>query len=215
MEDEERVAGHSRAGRDAYDVGRVLAFSDGVFAIAITLLVLTIPIPSVPSNSGNREMWSALVSVSPHLLGFAISFAVVGNMWLGHHRLLRRLERIDTRTVLLNLLLLFFICLLPFSTGVLVRSGDLAVAVDLYAANVALSGLTFGGLWIHLQRHPSLLQPGAAPANRLVYARTLTPTVVFLISIPMAWLSSTAAYVCWLLLIPVSAWLNRHGDARG
>ncbi len=91
-EPEKLLAG---AGRSGYDLGRTLAFTDGVFAIAITLLVLTIPIPRFPGSPTNAELWRALLGQAPHLIGFAVSFYVVGAMWVAHHGLLRHLERVN------------------------------------------------------------------------------------------------------------------------
>jgi len=185
VEVEERAVGPSTARRNAYNMGRVFAFSDGVFAIAITLLVLSIPIPSLREAATNGEIWSALINDSFGLIGLAISLYVVGMQWMVHHRLPRYVERIDVRVLWLNLLLLLFICLVPFSTGVLVRFGDGALALNVCATNVAAAQLAFSGLWLYLHRHRQLLDPVATPATPLMFARPLTPAAVFLVSMPL------------------------------
>jgi uncharacterized membrane protein len=94
------------------EVARIAAFSDGVFAIAITLLALQLEIPF-----GDRvDVWAGLRDLWPSFLSFAISFAVIGAYWIAHHRLFSLVERYDRRLLWLNLLALFFIVLMPFTT---------------------------------------------------------------------------------------------------
>lgn len=204
----------SRTGREAYDVGRLLAFTDGVFAIAITLLVLNIPVPQLGPRTTNAALGSALLSQSIGLVGFALSFYVVGMQWLLHHRLLRHLQRVDGRLLSMNLAYLLFVCLLPFTTAVLVRYGDLALATAVYAGNVAVAGILAMGIRIYLHRRRALLEPSAPAATKLGYVRSLAPPAIFLISIPLAWVqislagfSSNLGMLTWFLLIPVSRFL--------
>ena len=118
-DDELRAA----AGRptNGYDLGRLLAFSDGVFAIAITLLVLNIPVPNLPAGTGPDEIRGALLALKPNLGGFVLSFFLVGTYWIGHHRLLLGANRLDGAGLWLNLFVLATVCLIPFSSGVLIR----------------------------------------------------------------------------------------------
>src|ERR1700730_2010910 len=109
----------------SYDVGRLLAFSDGVFAIAITLLVLGIPVPNVPPGPDQAARLAATLSgTAGNLEGFALSFVLVGAQWISHHRILRGVTFSTARLLWLNLLLLLGICLVPFATSLLVRYGD-------------------------------------------------------------------------------------------
>jgi uncharacterized membrane protein len=190
-------------GRDAYDLGRLLTFTDGVFAIAITLLVLAIPVPGAVARPSNAELGSQLLTLAPNLLGFVLSFYVIGTQWRLHHVLLRDVRRVDSLFLSLNLLLLLFICLLPFTTAVLVRY-DVAVAVDMYAANVALTALTTTAIRFKLNHTPSLLDPVTTTVGRRTYLRGLAQAAIFVVSIPLAWLNVDLAYGAWLLAIPVS-----------
>src|SRR3954463_12583090 len=99
------------------DVDRVVAFSDGVFAIAITLLVLSIDVPNVPDDRLN----DALRDLLPFVYTYALSFVIVGLYWLAHHRLFRSLERVDRTLLWINLLVLGVVALIPFPTEVLGR----------------------------------------------------------------------------------------------
>src|SRR5437660_1262799 len=93
------------------DAGRVLALSDGVFAIASTLLALDL---RVPTGLDSTQLRAALVELVPSVQAFAISFLVIGLLWLGHRRQFARLRRITGSVVALNVVLLGFVAVLPF-----------------------------------------------------------------------------------------------------
>jgi uncharacterized membrane protein len=119
------------------EVARIAAFSDGVFAIAITLLALQLDIPS----GENVDVWAALHSLWPSFLSFGISFAVIGAYWIAHHRLFSLIDRYDRKLLWLNLLSLFFIVLMPFTTSLIGEHGGSSdVAVVVYAVSVAAAG---------------------------------------------------------------------------
>ena len=197
-EDEERAAGHTARSRDAYDLGRLLAFSDGVFAIAITLLVLGIPIPTVPK----QELGRALLDLRLNFLGFVLSFVLVGVYWSLHHQLFRALVRCPQRVRSLNLALLLAVCLVPFSATLLPRYGDTVVAVQVYAGNMALVGLLFAALRLYLTGTRGLADEAllGGPASLIP---TLVGPVIFLVSIPLATWNPTIAEFFWLTMIPV------------
>ena len=116
------------------EVARIAAFSDGVFAIAITLLTLQIAIPK------NGDLAQELIGVVPNLYAFVISFLVIGTYWVAHHRLFAVVERYDYRLLWLNLLTLMFIVLLPFTTMVVAEYGDESLAVIVYVSSLAAAG---------------------------------------------------------------------------
>src|SRR5579864_4228111 len=110
---------------------RFEAFSDGVFAFAITLLVLGFVLPEM-ANPSNRELTAALRHLWPNLLAYALSFGVIGIMWQNHHAMFRLVHRIDRRTVFLNLLLLAGTAFIPFATSVLGSYPTLQASTFLY-----------------------------------------------------------------------------------
>ena len=116
-----------------YDLDRTTAFSDGVFAIAITLLVLNIEI-----GTDEPDLGEALADLLPQIFSYAISFAVIGRYWVLHHRLFGDLAYVDGTLTTLNLVYLGFVGFLPFPTEVLGEYGDEAHAVALYAATTAI-----------------------------------------------------------------------------
>jgi uncharacterized membrane protein len=180
------AAGHGHAAHTAYDVGRLLAFSDGVFAIAITLLVLGIPVPNVQSSS----LVPALQNVGPNLAGFALSFVLVGTQWIVHHRLLRQLNFCNGTVLWINLLLLMGICLVPFATSLLVKYGDVATGAIPYGALQAAIGAVFVLFGWYLRRRGLDLP--------VTYVRTWIQVGIFLVSIPLALWRVDAAYAVWI-----------------
>ena len=134
---------------------RFNAFSDGVFAIAITLLVLELPVPAGP------DLLEHLVEEWPEFLGYLISFAFIGGSWMTHARTTRLMQGSDTLAAGLNLLALLFIALLPFSTNLMVSnlSGpDTGVAVLVYGLNVFVASVMLTLLMAYLVRQRSLLR---------------------------------------------------------
>ncbi len=187
--------------------GRAVAFSDGVFAIAITLLVLNIEIPSLSTES-SRELERALDDVLPNLLSYFIGFYVIGKFWLAHGRLFGGLRDVDAGMLNANLAYLATIALLPFPTGVLGEHGDLTAGVVAFAGAVTLCGLAETGLLV-LAHRKALLGEEWRARRRADLFEALSVPAVFLVSIPIAFASPVAAMYSWLVLIAL-----RRGGAR-
>jgi uncharacterized membrane protein len=138
------------------ETNRVEAFSDGVLAIAITLLILEISVPHVRGS----ELGHALRHQWPSYAAYVVSFLTIGIMWVNHHALFAGLRSVDRNLLFLNLVLLMAIAFLPFPTALLAAyirddtGGTLAAAI--YAGTMALIGLGFTALWLYLGRHPEL-----------------------------------------------------------
>ena len=152
--------------------GRVEAFSDGVLAIAITLLVLDLRLPDAP----NRSLAALLGEQWPSYVAFVVTFAVIGIMWVNHHALFLRIARVDRPLLFLNLALLLVIAALPFPTSVaaegLQRGGwDAKVGVFVYSLANVLVGLAFSALWVYVMRTPGLLREPMTPERQRVAAR--------------------------------------------
>jgi uncharacterized membrane protein len=130
---------------------RLEAFSDGVFAVAITLLVLEINIP------GGENLWHQLKEEWPSFASFFVSFWVIGIIWVNHHGVIDHLKRADRGVLYLNLLVLMSVVLIPFSTALMaehLKSGaDENVAAAVYAGSFVLMAVSFGVLWEYITRH--------------------------------------------------------------
>jgi uncharacterized membrane protein len=200
----------ARAGHLEYD--RVLFFSDAIFAIAITLLVIEIRVPGIDEPA--RQLHSAL----PNIFSFALSFAVIGLFWMGHHSLFRYITVLDRPLITLNLVFLGTIAFLPYPTALLGRSpgGLSAVAVIFYSACMAAAGLGELMIWVYAANVKDLLVPGTSRATRRYVTLRLARTpAVFLVSIPVgAAFPSLGAY-CWILIAPVGIWINRYARPAG
>jgi uncharacterized membrane protein len=184
---------------------RTVAFSDGVFAIAITLLVLAIEVPDVPE----ARLGDALGALGDDVLMYFIGFAVMGLFWAGHHRFFAKVQVFDTRLVSLNLVYLSLIALMPFTTGLLGEYADAALAVTMYAANVAgaaLAEMAMTGLALRER----LLVVDPARARALVISGLIVPAV-FCLSIPIAYLDADTAKWSWLALVVLPRVLRRVG----
>jgi uncharacterized membrane protein len=192
-------------GRAGFD--RTVAFSDGVFAIAITLLVLSLKVPS-PGSDDNLD--HALSSLGDNFASYFIGFAVIGLFWVGHHYFFNSLRGFDGRMLWLNLLYLSFIGLLPFTTALLGDFGDDPIALTAYAVNVALAGLA-DALMVVVALRANLLEPDMQARGRELIARNLVPPTVFLVSIPIAYLDTDLAKYSWLLIAIVPRFLTRSG----
>jgi uncharacterized membrane protein len=131
---------------------RVESFSDGVFAFAITLLVLSIPIPDIKSPD-DQLLTTALLRAIPQLIPYVTSFATIGIIWLNHHSMFHEVEKVEHMTLTLNLLLLLVVAFIPYPTGVIGRYGALRSAVVLYGATFTAGGLAFSALWFDIRRN--------------------------------------------------------------
>jgi len=147
-------------------MGRILALSDGVFAIAITLLILEI---AVPATTGDAGLPRALLGLWPRYLAYVLSFVVIARFWVTHHLAFRLIGRYDAALVWLNLLLLMFVVFLPFPTAVLGAHNGSPAAAVLYAAAVVLAGTASAAYWWYASGRGGLLRPdvGRAQARAL------------------------------------------------
>jgi TMEM175 potassium channel family protein len=185
------------------EFSRIVAFSDGVFAIAITLLVLNL---SVPANLHGKDLTDALWDQRHNLSAYALSFAVIGRFWVVHHRFFGELVGFDGKLIALNLFYLSWIVLIPFSSQVLGDHGGDTAALVVYAAN--LGAVTLIGMWMTSDaRREGLAKtpPHTAEAAR---QRALFISVVFLASIPVAFINPRITPYLWLALLIAA--LSRH-----
>ena len=194
------------------EFGRIVAFSDGVFAIAITLLVLNLGIESgLPKDKVAHALWEERET----FIAFAISFAVIGRFWLIHHRFFGEVHSFDGRLITLNLLYLGSIVLIPFSSEVLGKYGGQTPAVVLYSANLALVVLV--GLWMSDSAHRRGLTTADAGTHRENRTRGAYVAGVFVLSVPLAFLAPTVAPYLWLALFfdPAARLATRNASRGG
>jgi uncharacterized membrane protein len=192
------------------DLGRIEAFTDGVMAVAITLLVLNLEVPTVPGD----ELDDALVDLIPSLIAYLLSFVLVGRFWIIHHRLFETLRAFDSRLMTLNLAFLTLIVLVPFATELFDRYTQEPIAAAVLGATLGLAALTH---WLAVaytlrrglvhEEHRAVNEPFVSPVG-------FGFTGLFLLSVPVAFLSPTAASLMWVATIILHYPLGRMG-ARG
>lgn len=182
-----------KAEREQLEFLRVTTISDGIFAIALTLLVLTI---KLPAPDAHHSLGSKLSSENGEIVAYVLSFAVIARYWMFHHRLFAFLARADGRFIAANFVFLALIAFVPFPTELLGSYGGHTVTVVFYAVTLGTVSLTAVGL-LHLAHRRGLY---LAPESFAFDLRALRPAIVFAISIPIAFLSPTVAAYSWLLL---------------
>ncbi len=183
-------------------IGRILALSDGVFAIALTLLVLEIAGPATTSNAGLPK---ALLALWPRYLAYLLSFVVIARFWGTHRLAFRLIARDDAALVWLNLLLLMFVAFLPFPTAVLGQHFGSPAAAVLYAISVALASIASMAYWWYASGRGRLLRPDVLPAQvRAMRARSLSAPVFFVLTLPIALFAPYAAEIVWVFVFPLT-----------
>ena len=201
----------AREGHLEFD--RILFFTDAVFAIAITLLIVDLPV-QVERTRGTLNSAVQLRKALPGIYGFAISFAVIALFWLAHHSTFRYIKAIDRPLMLLNLLFLGVIAFLPFPTELLsASSSSQAPGVVFYAACAGSAGLFETLAWYYAMR-AGLVEGLDEASQRLFLLRAARVPLVFGISIAIAQFEPRAATYFWLALV-VSGWaVNYYYDRR-
>jgi uncharacterized membrane protein len=200
-----------RRAENEIEFGRIVAFSDGVFSIAITLLVLNL---TIDKGLTGAELTTELLDQWDDLLAFALSFAVIGRFWVVHHRFFSEVDAFDGRLLGLNLLYLAAIVLIPFSSEVLGEYGGETPSVVLYSVNLAAVVLI--GLWMGADARRRGLTSIDDETHRESRLRSTYIAAVFLLSVPLAFVvPRAAAYLWFLLFIDPSRRLARRGTTSG
>ena len=173
---------------------RLEAFSDGVFAIAITLLVLELNVPA------GDHLWHQLKEEWPSFAAFFVSFWVIGIIWVNHHGVLDHLARADRGVLYLNLLLLFTVVFIPFPTALLaehLKSGeDETTAAVVYSAAFVAMSFAYGGLWTYITNRKELLGVQLTDEQvRRVSVRFQIGTPFYLVQLAFAFISPAVVLV--------------------
>ena len=167
--------------RKQFQLERIILFSDAVFAIAITLLIIEIKIPHFEGPVTQQQLGHALLEKLPDFIGFIISFAVIGQFWTNHHRMFGYVTDYTPGLLWLNLLLLFWIVLMPFSTYLNMQYGNLDITWLWYSINLTLISLSSYFIWRYIGRHKHL---SFMADNRLfmqfAYKRSILVALLFL-----------------------------------
>ena len=199
----------------AFDLDRTIALSDGIFAFALTLLVLSISVPDIPSGSSSSELWTALKGRDQEMISYLVSVAVIGSFWVRHHKFCGTLKAVDGPFLVINLIYLATIAFIPYPTQIL---GDFqnSAAFAFYATAIALSILVSAVL-AEYARRAGLVAVKESDAE-LTAKRVDGYSVIggFLISIPLVLLTGELwlGYLCWIIGPNVHLLLRLGGSGK-
>jgi len=192
---------------DERDLGRIAAFTDGVMAVAITLLVLNMEVPRVRAG---EDLGDALIDLLPSLGAYALAFALVGRFWLIHHNLFEKLVGFDAMLMTLNLAFLALIVLVPFSSELYDRYTSRPLAAAVLGGTLGLAAMVNAVMTAHVlrrgfvhERHREETDSGVTVGFGL--------TAVFLLSVPAAFLSVHIAEALWTSTVVLRYPLRRLG----
>jgi len=196
------------------ETSRVESFSDGVFAIAITLLILDVHVP----GSSQGHLGSALARQWPTYVAFLISFAFIGIMWVNHHRLFNHIRRTDNGLLFLNLLLLLGVTIVPFPTALLAAhyySGNRTVAAAVFNGTYVFIAIFYNVLWRHAVTR-GLIDSSAAIAAEATSRQYAIGPISYLACFGLGWFNVPASLA---LNIALAAFFaippKKAGDNRG
>lgn len=184
-----------------YGVSRLVAFSDGVFGFAITLLITSIPVPELPRSASADQIVQQLLGLLPNFYSYVFSFYMVGIYWMAHHRTFRYIIKFDTRLLWMNLTLLLLIAFLPFPTSLLGRYGDTSIITAFYAATLSVVSLIYLLLWWYASSHHRLISPDLDQKKiTQLRVRGLITLTIFIISIGLSFISPSLAKAAWIAI---------------
>jgi uncharacterized membrane protein len=201
------------------DPSRVLALTDGVYAIIITLLVLDIHVPEL---SGHETLGTAFTDVRPSFIGFTIAFIVAAMQWVGHRDLFTLIRDTDRGVVWLNLLTLFTACLLPFGSALLSRYHQDPLALRMFGLILMATSVTRSAIWVYATLRPSVIhEPLDRPSFWSGLALSAFPLVIYAAAFAIAGVSTGAslavyasAPVLYFITITVLRRLAPSGSAE-
>jgi uncharacterized membrane protein len=191
--------------QDAKETGRVEAFSDGVFGIAITLLVLDLKVPRTADMAAGDTLASALIRQWPTYLSYVLSFLTVLIMWTNHHRLFRVIRRTNRAFLMINGLLLMFVTLVPFPTAVLaahIADAGATTAAALFSGTFVMIAVLFNVLWRYAAREGRLLANGHEREVASITRQYRFGPVLYLAAFLLAFVNVPASVgLCGLLAV--------------
>lgn len=158
---------------------RLSALSDGLFAIAMTIIVLEIHVPAPATVHTEAALWAAITALGPRLSTYFLSFLTLGIFWVGQQTQLSQLARADRHFTWLHLAFLAFVAIMPFSTALLAAFTTFRVALLLYWANITLMGAMLGFSWVYAQRHALVKDDVSPEVGRVLRKRLLAAEALY------------------------------------
>lgn len=202
------------AEKNKFQLDRIALFSDAIFAIAITLLIIEIKVPKLHGEAvSNHELWEALFHLLPEFIGFFVSFLVIGMYWMTHHRLFKFVTHVSQKLLWGNLLFMLPIIIMPFSTALFSEyyNASLNAPLIMYAANIMLSGLLLYRLWRIVYQPKNEISEGLTPVLfRYNSTRSLAIPAMFAFALLLYFIIPGLAYIIPLLTPLVTRFINLY-----
>jgi uncharacterized membrane protein len=192
--------------RGEEEFSRVVNFSDAVFAIAMTLVVVGIEVPDVATD----DLPSAIGDLLPQIIAFFVSFLFIGRYWIAHHQFFGQLKSVDTRQIGYSLVYLAAIAFLPFPIAVVGRYEHAPIAIVMAALSFGTASFFESVMFARARNTGALKRPISDDAYRYFQTASLIPVALFVVSIPIAFVHTTLALASWLLTYPLEMLLARR-----
>ncbi len=206
--------------RKEFQLERLILFSDAVFAIAITLLVIEIKVPVI-EHATSHQLAESLKEKISEFFGFFLSFAVIGQFWITHHRMFGYVTGYTNGLLWLNLLVLFWIVLVPFTSGLNSHYGNLDIVWIIYSLNMFMISFSLNLLYRYIgneKRNISLLS-GDSHIKKYAYQRNISIAIIFLLGALLCipgWIGTSIASRLVFFLIPIAiSIINRNAKRAG
>ena len=204
------MVGLEPAHKKEFQIERMILFSDAVFAIAITLLIIEIKAPHAEDKT-SLTLWISLINMIPKFIGFFISFMVIGIYWITHHKLFGFVKDYDTKLLWLNLFFLLTIVFMPFSSALYSENINVNLAFIIYCLNVVASGMINLWLWRYVGNPEKNLADTLTDPELLDFFsfRAITIPSVFAIAILLSFISPHVAKASPIFIFPIIKFGNK------
>ncbi|MFO1208536.1 MAG: TMEM175 family protein [Amaricoccus sp.] len=203
--------GSYRREGEGLEFDRVSFFTDAVYAIAMTLLVVELHVPHIVGTVGDDgTLLDALREQSDAIFGFFLGFVILGRYWLAAHQFFGTLRSVDTRLIAINLLYLSFVAFSPFPVALISEYGGDRTAFYVFAATMGGISLLEVALFRYAEHHGHLRERLSPEALRFGTIASTAPVLIVLLSLPLALVSTSLALLSWLLMFPVGYWIGAH-----
>ena len=183
---------------------------DGVFAIAMTLLVLDIRLPDTALINNPHDLWMQLLVLAPKFFSFLISFMILATFWAGHHTEFHYIKKLDHTLIWFNIFYLLFVCFTPFTASLLGSYLYNQTAVIIYGANLIIMVAIHYCMWQHASHHENLLKENVHPdVDKLVDRLAIFAIVGYSLAIALSFLSTAASLIIYIItpLPYISGWI--------
>lgn len=180
---------------------RLQTLVDGIFAIAMTLLVLEIHVPSLLVATDSAALLANIVELLPKIGAFVVSFVILGMFWVAHHTEFHYIKKLDHRLIWLNIFYLLFVCLVPFSAALLGSYIYNQTAITVYGVNLILLVLIHFFMWEHVKRQPKLLiEYLDQRINKLVSSISFFAVLAYVLAIALSFWQPEAALIVFAIV---------------